>query len=144
MSFEQLWKSAQYNEFFWLSHVCGISGVALLLACALLIKNTGLRRFLYCAVILTICVFVTPLTVMSVQEKWRLRMEGARTEQEREAVCMRDGANLAFSPIIGGFKSIAYAGVGLLFVTLARRTRSFNARRRLQRWIYPIDQHHHH
>ena len=125
MTFEQIFESARYNVFFWSAHASGILGVVLLLLCALRIRSEGLRKFSYLVVVLLVGVLVTTLTVKSVQRKWRIRAEAARTEQEREAAC-RDGANLVFSPIIGGFESIVYVSAGMLLVLMVRKARFSN------------------
>ncbi len=124
MTFEQIWESAQYNEFFWLSHAASLGGVTLLGLAALLIRNRIARWFSYAVLALLIVLPVTNLTVRSIQSKWETRRSAATTDEQIQAVTDGDGANLAFAPIIGAFKATLYCGVGTLVILLVRRSKS--------------------
>ena len=65
-------------------------------------------------------------TAMSIGLKWQLRARAAQTDEEQEIAAMRDGGNLAFAPIIGGFCGTVSV---VLWCVTARVAASFAKRR---------------
>lgn len=120
MTFEQIWESARYNEFFWLSHAAGLGGAAMLGLAAFLIRNKMERWASYAALAFLILLPVTDLTVRSIQVKWQTRWNAAKTEEQQQRVADGDGANLAFAPVIGGFKAMLYCGAAVVAILVAR------------------------
>ena len=128
MTFEQIWESSRYNWAFWLSHCLGVFGLVLLPVISIRVKSKMKRRVGYAAVLVAMAMLITELTIQSVQVKWKTRWDAAQTEEQKHAVANRDGANLCFSPIIGGFKAIMYMGTGTIAVLIARKKRSSHNR----------------
>jgi hypothetical protein len=127
MTFDQIWEASRYNWAFWLSHILGICGIVLLPAIAVKIRSKARRRICYAVVLISMTILITGMTVQSVQLKWKARWAAAQTEAQQQAAS-RDGANLAFSPIIGGFKALVYIGIGTAALLIARKKRNSNSR----------------
>jgi Na+/melibiose symporter-like transporter len=121
MIFETIWETSKYNWAFWLSHILGILGVSALLFFAFRIKSQSKRKIIYMITIIVMSIFITASTILSVQIKWERRCDAAQTKKEKTAVANRDGANLTFSPIIGGFKSLIYVGIGMIALIIIQK-----------------------
>jgi Na+/melibiose symporter-like transporter len=121
MIFETIWETSKYNWAFWLSHILGILGVSALLFFAFRIKSQSKRKIIYMITIIVMSIFITASTILSVQIKWERRCDAAQTKKEKTAVANRDGANLAFSPIIGGFKSLIYVAIGMIALIIIKK-----------------------
>jgi Na+/melibiose symporter-like transporter len=121
MIFETIWETSKYNWAFWLSHILGILGVSALLFFAFRIKSQSKRKIIYMITIIVMSIFITASTILSVQIKWERRCDAAQTKKEKTAVANRDGANLTFSPIIGGFKSLIYVAIGMIALIIIKK-----------------------
>ena len=124
MTFEQIWEASRYNWAFWLSHIIGICGIILMLAIAVQLQRKVIRRIGYSVILVAMLLLITGTTVLSVKIKWDTRWAAVQTDAQMEAAS-RDGANLAFSPIIGGLKALIYIGVGTCALLVARKKRMF-------------------
>ena len=129
MTFAQIWEASRYNWAFGLSHIFGLCGIVLLPVIAVQVRSRAKRRIGYAVVLIAMTTLITGMTIQSIQIKWKTRWAAAQTEAQLQAAS-RDGANLAFSPIIGGFKALAYMGIGTGVLLIARKKRS--SRNRLQ------------
>ena len=124
MAFETIWETSKYNWAFWLSHTLGILGVITLLVFAFQIKSQSKRQIIHIITIVVMLIFITASTVLSVQIKWEKRWNAAQTQKEKTAVANRDSANLAFSPIIGAFRSLIYVSIGMIAITIIKKQKS--------------------
>lgn len=120
MTFEQIWEASRYNGAFWLSHLLGLGGIALLSVIAARVRSKAKRWVGYAVVLMAMMTLITGMTIQSVQLKWKTRWAAAQTADQQQAAS-RDGANLAFSPIIGGFKALLYMGVGTATLLVIRK-----------------------
>ena len=127
MTFEQIWEASRYNWAFWLSHIFGLCGIILLPVFAVQVRSKAIRRIGYAVIIVAMLTLITGMTIQSVQIKWKMRWAAAQTEAQQQAAS-RDGANLVFSPIIGGFKALVYVGVGAAALLITRKKRNSNNR----------------
>ena len=128
MTFEQQWDAARYNWLYWVSYagmlIAPLLGATLV---SLRFARRPVARRGWHVVLALLCFLLTAgATAMSIGLKWQLRARAAQTDEEQEIAAMRDGGNLAFAPIIGGFCGTVSV---VLWCVTARVAASFAKRR---------------
>ena len=104
--FNKIWLSAAHNAYYFGSHFLGLVSILVLL---FLQKKSMKFKRLYQ---LGLCFACSIMIMVSISEKWQIRMNAAQTEEHKRIVAERDGSNLAFSPFIWLFWGTTYFLIG--------------------------------
>jgi cellobiose-specific phosphotransferase system component IIC len=124
-TFEQQWDAVAYNPLYWIAWgtMCVLPIVAAIRVSLVTAKHARKAVILHGAAAMASFLITAVLTVESIGMKWQARHAAASTIEEQKLVSDRDGAHLAFSPIIGGFYGIIAAGVEVAAALVIHRSR---------------------
>jgi DMSO reductase anchor subunit len=122
MTFDQQWDAATYNSWYWVSYsfmlVVPIVGTAVVAFCC---RRRWVRRTGYSLVAIGCLAATTETTILSIMQKWETRRAAAVTMQDNYAVASRDGANMAFSPVIGFASGLVAIPLVMITAAVTRR-----------------------
>ncbi len=122
----QVWKTAQYNWAFWLSHCSGILGIILLSLITIRIKDNVKRVVGYAIILSLMAILITGLTIRSAHVKWTAIWASVEMRYEKQAAVSLQKESKAFSPIICGVTTFMYLGLGAITILVVRKKRNSN------------------
>ena len=128
MTFDEVWEQSRSNAWSQLIFVpAGVAAIGLVVL-SLWCRSDAFRRLAKLAIIFSAMFGAAELSHRSVVEKWRVRAAAAMTDEQRQAVANRDGANLVFAPLVSLFETACI----LLFVQVTAASLANEIRKRRQ------------